>query len=285
MPLLPASLIEPLWVQFWALLGDDERPEFVSDHPWGCHRRRVPDRVVFEHVLSALVHGSGYERIASPGCSDRTIRRRVADWAERGVGAEALKAALAGYDQMIGLDLADISVDGSITKSPCGGELSGRSPVDRGKQGTKRSVATDGNGIPLALIGAGANRHDSPLFEPTIRQIPDMIGPLPDQPCVHLDRGYDSAQTRDLLDELGYVHDIARKGVPAPIQAGKRWVVERTHSWMNGYGKLRRCTEKRRAAVEFYLYLAATLTVIRRLINEARTLYRWPTRPTTRRLK
>jgi len=241
--------------------------------------------VVFDHVLAALVHGSGYERIATPGCSDRTIRRRLAEWAARNVGVELLKAALAAYDQMIGLDLADLSLDGSITKSPCGGELSGRSPVDRGKQGTKRSVVTDGRGIPLALVAAGANRHDSPLYEPTIRQIPDMIGALPDQPCVHPDRGYDSTPTRDLLDELGYVHEIARKPIPAPIQAGKRWVVERTHSWMNGYGKIRRCTEKRRVVAELYLHLAATLTVLRRLINEARTRYRWPTRPTTRRLK
>jgi len=182
-PLLPASLIEPLWVQFSTLLKDDDRPEFVADHPWGCHRRRIPDRVVFVHVLAALVHGSGYERIATPGCSDRTIRRRLAEWAERNVGVELLKAALAAYDQMIGLDLADLSLDGSITKSPCGGELSGRSPVDRGKQGTKRSVVTDGRGIPLALVAAGANRHDSPLFEPTMRQIPDMIGALPERPC------------------------------------------------------------------------------------------------------
>jgi len=50
-------------------------------------------------------------------------------------------------------------------------------------RGTKRSVITDGTGIPLTLVAAGANRHDSPLFEPTMRQIPDMIGPLPDQPC------------------------------------------------------------------------------------------------------
>jgi hypothetical protein len=73
--------------------------------------------------------------------------------------------------------------------------------------------------------------------------------------------------------------------VPAPIQAGKRWPVERLHSWMNGYGKLRRCTDKRKVIVEFYLNLAAALTVIRRLINRARVLYRWPARPTTRRLR
>ena len=111
------------------------------------------------------------------------------------MGVELLKAALAAYNQMISLDLDDLSSDGSITKSPRGGELSGRSPVDRGKQGTKRSVATDGRGIPLAPVGAGANRHDSPLYEPTMRQIPDTIGPLPDQPCVHPDRGYDSTPT------------------------------------------------------------------------------------------
>ena len=50
-------------------------------------------------------------------------------------------------------------------------------------------------------------------------------------------------------------------------------------------GKLRRVTDRRKVIVEFYLYLAATLTVIRRLIGRARQLYRWPTRPTTRRLR
>ena len=288
MPLLPASLIEPLWVEFAALIGADGRPEFSPTHPWGCHRRRIADRVVFNHVIAALVHGSGYERIAVPGCSDRTIRRRRDAWAEAGHGPALLRLALRAYDQMIGLDLDDLSVDGSITKAPCGGEVAGRSPVDRGKQGTKRSVAADGDGIPLHLVAARANDHDSPLLEPTLAGIPDMIGPLPEpphQPGMHLDRGYDSAKTRDLLEILGYDPHIAAKGVPAPIQAGNRWPVERLHSWMNGYGKLRRLTDKRKVVAEFYLCLAAALTVIRRLINKARSRYRWPTRPTTRRLR
>ncbi len=283
--MLPASLIEPLWVQFAALIGAEDRPEFSPTHPWGCHRRRVPDRVVFEHVIAALVHGSGDERLASPGCSDRTIRRRLRQWAEAGLAQELLRLGLAAYDRMIGLNLDELAVDGAITKSPCGGEVSGRSPVDRGKQGTKPSLAADGDGIPLHLVAARANDHDSPLLEPTLAGICDVIGPLPNAPCVHLDRGYDSAKTRDLLKILDYDADIAAKGLPAPVQAGKRWPVERTHSWLNGYGKLRRCTDKRKTVVEFYLYLAAALTVIRRLINRARTLYRWPTRPTTRRLR
>src|SRR5918911_5002539 len=119
-PALPSSLLEPVWVEFAALLP--HRPEFHPDHPLGCHRRRIPDRVVFDHVVAALVHGSGYERVASPGCSDRTIRRRLDDWAEAGVGEQVLQTALAGYDQMIGLELEELAVDGCMTKAPSGGE-------------------------------------------------------------------------------------------------------------------------------------------------------------------
>jgi hypothetical protein len=90
---------------------------------------------VFDHVIAALVHGSGYERIATPGCSDRTIRRRLDDWAQAGIGEQVLRTALAGYDQMIGLDLDDLSVDGAITKSPCGGEVGRTQPGRPGQAG------------------------------------------------------------------------------------------------------------------------------------------------------
>jgi hypothetical protein len=63
-------------------------------------------------------------------------------------------------------------------------------PVDRGKQGLKRSGMTDGYGIPLGRVLAGANCHDSPLLAPA----PDLLDglvPLPDGITVHLDAGYD----------------------------------------------------------------------------------------------
>ncbi len=282
MPALPVCLLEPVWVQFAALVP--ERPAVAPSHPLGRHRARVADRVVFEHVIAALVHGSGYERIASPGCSDRTIRRRLKEWAAAGLAERLHELALGAYDTMIGLELDDVAVDGCTTKAPSGGEAAGRSPVDRGKQGLKRSVATDGAGIPLHLVSAGANRHDAPLLGPTLAGL-DKLDGLPQDVTVHLDRGYDGGPTRALLAELGLDGAIARKGVPAPVQAGARWVVERTHNWMNGYGKLRRCTEKAQAVVDFYLFLAAALVVVRQLIRRARRRYRWDTRPTTRRLK
>ncbi len=275
-------LLEPIWEQFVALLP--EHPVVAPSHPLGCHRSRVPDRVVFEHVVAALVHGSGYERIATPGCSDRTIRRRLRAWAEAGVAEQLHGLVVQQYDRMVGLNLADVAIDGCITKAPGGGEKAGRSPVDRGKQGLKRSTLTDAAGIPLHLVSVGANRHDAPLLAPTLDGL-HKLGPLPADITLHLDRGYDSAATRTLLTELGITGAIARKGVPAPLQASTRWVVERTQSWMNGYGKLRRCTERNSRVVDFYLFLAAAFVVTRCLIERARDLYRWPNRPTTKRLK
>jgi hypothetical protein len=288
-PVVPSCLLEPAWVEFRALLDEHrggEPPEFTPGHPWGCHRRRIPDRVVFEHVIGALVHGSGYERIATPGCSDRTIRRRLKQWAAWGLASKLHAAALRAYDQVIGLELGDVAVDGCLTKAPCGGEKAGPSPVDRRKGGLKRSVATEGYGIPLGIASAGANRHDSPLLAPTLQAAAGQLGGiLPDDRTCHLDAGYDSQPTRQTLSEQGFAGQIARKGLPAPLQASKRWPVERTHSWMNGYGKLRRMTDRDATIVEFYLYLAAALVTIRQLIQRARTRYRWDTRPTTKRLK
>ena len=280
MPVLPSCLLEPLWDQFAAL-----PPEHVDTHPLGCHNPRIPDRIVFERVIAALVHGSGYERIADRQCSDRTIRRRVKYWSQLGMAEQVHGLAVQAYDRMIGLQLHELSVDGCITKAPCGGERAGRSPVDRGKQGLKRSVATEARGVPIGLVSAGANRHDSPLLVPTLEAAKKQIGVFPEQVNVNLDRGYDSDKTRAALEELGFTGEIARKGVPAPIQAGTRWVVERSHAWMNGFGKLRRCTEKRQCAVDFYLYLSAAIVTLRMLIRRATPLYRWDGRPTTKRLK
>lgn len=185
---------------------------------------------------------------------------------------------------MIGRDLEDIVVDGSITKAPCGGEQSSRSPVDRGKQGLNRSTMTEPSGIPFHLVSSGANRHDAPLLAPALAEL-DVFGPLSTEVTVHLDRGYDSAKSRTLLVGVGLTGVIARKGIPAPIQVGSRWVVEWTPTWMNGSGKLRRCTERNGTVVDFYLFLATAFVVTRALIRHARKRYRWPNRPTTPRLK
>jgi transposase len=281
-PALPGSLLDPLWEQFAALLP--AHPDVAPTHPLGCHRRRIADRVVFEHVVDALVHGSGYERIASPGCSDRTIRRRVQAWATAGLAERLHGLVLAQYDRLIGLDLRHVCVDGCMTKAPGGGEHAGRSPVDRGKQGRKRSLLTDAAGIPLHLVAAGANRPDSTLLRETLAGL-SKVSALPRRLPVHLDRGYLGAPVQAVLADVGCTGVLPPTGAAAPGHVGERWVVERTHSWLNAFGKLRRCTERHAAVVEMYLFLAASIVVTQQLLRAAFHDFRWPTRTTTRRLR
>lgn len=172
--MLPSWLTEPLWDQFQALLP--ERPEFHPDHPLGCHRRRIGDRIIFDKMLQLLRFGCSYEAIADTTCSATTIRDRRDEWIRLGVFARLKQIALESYDRIVGLVLDQIAVDGSITKAPGGGEAAGRSPVARGKQGLKRSGMTDGYGIPLGRVLAAANRHDSPLLAPTLDRLNEAAG-------------------------------------------------------------------------------------------------------------
>ena len=80
MPALQRYIIEPIWEQFAALL-----PDRKTDHPLGCHRPRIPDRVVFEELVQILVFGCAYWRIADEGCSAATLRRRRDEWMEAGL--------------------------------------------------------------------------------------------------------------------------------------------------------------------------------------------------------
>ena len=283
MPALPSSVIEPLWDQFAALLPP--RPRYALSHPLGCHRPRVPDRVVFDKLIQVLVLGAAYARIGDATCSATTIRNRRDEWISLGVFEALEQVCLDAYDRIVGLELTDVTVDGCTTKAPCGGEIAGKSPVDRGKQGTKRSLLTDRTGIPLGCVVAPANRHDSVFLRPTLDKLARFdeglgVG-LPEQITVHLDAGYDSGKTRDLLDEYGCQAVISPHGTP--LQAGTRWVVERTNSWHNrGFKKLAICTERHTRITDAYIALANAVITLRRLLRQAWTSHRWNTRPARR---
>lgn len=140
---------------------------------------------------------------------------------------------------------------------------------------------TDGYGIPLGRVLAGANRHDSPLLAPTLDRL-ENLGPLPDNITVHLDAGYDSAKTRAELAARGLRGRIAHKGEKAPIQASQRWHIERTHAWQNAFHRLARCYERRTAVTDAYFDLADTIIIVRSLIRRAWTTHRWDNRPNPR---
>jgi transposase len=117
-PALPSWLIEPLWDQFAALLP--VRDTFVATHPWGCHRRRIADRIVFDKLIQVLRFGCSYEGIADSTCSATTLRARRDEWIDLGLFTALARIARESYDRIVGLALDDIAVDGCITRLQAG---------------------------------------------------------------------------------------------------------------------------------------------------------------------
>jgi hypothetical protein len=240
--------------------------------------------LLFEKLVQVLVFGCAYHRIADASCSESTLRRRRDEWIELGLMDRLRQICLQAYDRLIGLQLSEVAVDCCITKAPCGGEKAGRSPVERGKRGVKRSMAVDARGIPLGAVSAPANRHDSPLLVPTIEATSEALGTLPEEASVHLDRGYDSKLTRQRLEELELGWEISGKGKPAPYWATYRWVVERTSAWQAklAHKKLVWCTERVGRVIDFWVAFSDVVIIVRRLIPEGWRRYRWEGRPSRR---
>jgi len=117
----------------------------------------------------------------------------------------------------------------------------------------KRSLLTDAGGVPLGLAIDGANRHDSKLVAATLESIP-VARPTPNAQAAQgmcLDKGYDYERVRDLVSAFGYTAHIKARGQEAQAikhEAGfkaRRWVVERTHSWMNRFRRILTRWEKK----------------------------------------
>jgi transposase len=209
-------------------------------------------------MLIRLVTGCSWvdvERLMDGKVSDTTLRARRDEWIEAEVFEQLVAEALHAYDRVIGLDLSEVSIDGSLHKAPCGGEGTGKSPVDRGKIGWKWSIATDTFGIPIGWTIDGANRNDCVMVPSTLRALANH-GLLGDIETLHLDRGYDNRIVRKHVGEAG-ISDLvcARQRRPGSVPSrqpghkavplGLRWPVERTNSWLSNFGQLRRNTDRR----------------------------------------
>ena len=123
------------------------------------------------------------------------------------------------------------------------GGKTGPNPTDRAKSGTKRSILVEGDGVPVGLAVAGANVNDFKLARETIESVP-VKRPRPSLHKPHnlcLDKGYDYDEVRDLAREFRFTAHIRSRGEEAQLMRrrarfkARRWVAERTHSWMNRF--------------------------------------------------
>lgn len=150
------------------------------------------------------------------------------------------------------------------------GGKTGANPTDRGKLGSKHHLITDAQGIPLAAILTGANRHDVTQLLPLVEAIPPVRGRpgrprrRPDQ--VQGDRAYHSQSHREALRSLRIEPVLAQRFTEHGSGLGiHRWVVERTLAWLHQFRRLRVRYERRADVHEAFLSLACSLICLRRL--------------------
>jgi transposase len=256
-----------------------ERVPEPPRHRYGGCRRRVPDRVCFEGIFWRFVTGAAWETVeAMLGfvVSDTTLRARRNEWVNAGVFHQLMEDCLAIYDELIGIEMGDVAIDGSTQLAPGGGPDTHNAPGSKGRKTMKFHIGVDRNGIGLGAIIAAGPANDFPLLAPTLDQIcarhsTTAIGRL------HLDRGYGYPS---LPSKLGH-HQIAsvvvtmrnKRGDGRVLLAGlkQRWVVERTNSWLTNFRQLKinwdRTVEHRLAAIQ----LGFTILILYRLIDHHHT--------------
>jgi transposase len=151
------------------------------------------------------------------------------------------------------------------------GKKTGPNPTDRAKRGVKRNLLTDGAGVPLGVAVEGANRNDFKMARATLESVPiPRPAPTPEEPQgLCLDAGFDYPEVYALAEEFGYTAHIRPRGEEAQAikrEAGykaRRWVVERTHSWLNRFRRILIRWEKKPENYLAMLHLACALVTYR----------------------
>lgn len=230
---------DELWKRILPLLP----PEKEKEKPG---RPRMDDRQAMDAIFYVLRTGCQWKAIPRTLGASSTIHDRFQEWQKAGLFRKLWQAGVIEYNDVKGIDWEWQSIDGCITKAPLGGEATGPSPVDRAKSGTKRSLLTDGRGVPLSVVVAKSNRNDMKLtrqtLSSTIVERPKVTKENPQNLCT--DKGYDYPEVDEIVHEFGYTAHIRRRGEPQiqcpkiPGYRSRRWVVERTHSWMNRFRAL-----------------------------------------------
>ena len=152
--------------------------------------------------------------------------------------------------------------------------MTGPTPTDRGKLGTKRHVLTDGQGIPLSVVITAANTHDMKAAINTLDNIVVKRRPskkYKEKQNLYLDKGYDFQEIENGVIKKGYLPHIRHRGEQSITNhhhrhPARRWVVERTNSWHNRFRKLLVRYEKKIENYFALVCLGCCILIYRRII-------------------
>jgi putative transposase len=244
-------------------------------------RTRMDDRQAFAAMIYVLRRGIQWNALPREMGASSTVHDRYQEWERLGFFEQLWRAGLLEYDELEGIEWEWQSIDGAMTKAPLGRGAIGKNPTDRAKMGTKRSMLTDGAGIPLAVAVEGANRHDSRLLVATLE---GLVVARPareaeeDSPEQHLclDAAYDSEAVRQELEARSYEPHISpaeerkrserKRARQHPGGRARRWVVERTHSWLNRSRRLLVRWEKKTENYLGFIHLACAQLIFSKIL-------------------
>jgi transposase len=237
-------------------------------------RPRIDHRIVLSILWFVLVTGCRWEDVPPQmGCTGRTAHRCLRLWEEMGVWDRLHVDLLRLLRQADKLDPDLVIVDAVMVRAFGGGALTGPSPVDRRKKGSKHTLLVDRHGVPLAIHTAPANASDHRQIIPLVLDFPKVTGKpgrpkeLPDE--LYADRGFDSEATRWILAWLGIESHIAKRRTEHGSGLGKvRWVVERTISWLKGLRRLRIRYDRLAVVQDAWNTLAACVICFRLLHDD-----------------
>lgn len=238
-------------------------------------RPSVPYQRILNGILYVLRTGCQWKAAPKEFSSGSTLHRRFQEWEQSGVFYAIMRCMLGHYDRIHGIDWEWQSADTKMLPAPLGGSETGPNPTDRAKCGTKRHLLVDGRGAPLAVHLSGAHRHDlkglnTLLNNSLLIERPQASKHKPQHLC--LDKAYDAAESNQLLSSLGYIGHIKRQGKPnhkgigEAVYPPRRWIVERSISWLNNMRKLRTRWEKKTENYQALVMLAAALQVYRLIV-------------------
>jgi putative transposase len=221
-------------------------------------RPRVSDRAVANAMWYVLWSGCQWKAIHREwfGVSSSVVHERFQRWRQMGIFEKLMKWMVEHYaKQSGGISWKWQAMDSKNSPAPLGGQKTGKNPTDRGKQGAKINLLVDERGAPLSVVLTGANRHDKIS---AVELIVSIALKRPAQKEQHLcaDKAYDASDVREFASSGGYTTHIKinprkqeatesscespqRKDSHGELHPARRWVVERTISWLTKRRSLR----------------------------------------------
>jgi putative transposase len=244
-------LPRPLWRKVKKCLPKKKKSKKAGR---GGGRPRASNRAVINAIWYVLWTGCQWKAVHRDwfGVSSSVIHERFQRWTRMGIFEKLIKRMAQYYakEQDEGIGWRWQAMDSKSCAAPLGGEKTGKSPTDRGKLGAKMNLIVDERGAPISIMLTGANRHDKIS---AIDLIASVVLKRPAHKEQHLcaDKAYDAADVREFAASAGYTTHIKvnprrrskgeqrsgdecpqNKGSSKKVHRARRWIVERTISWL-----------------------------------------------------